>query len=193
MTNCQICKSYAINHDSHGRDGTDENLCDVCYWRKRAQPALADIEQYRMQMAGISTAAYGYWKKGDSIHPDYLTVALGDVADLYTKYDELFQRLLDQPVQPAIAHGWVLVPNEPATPTPDYKECARQATVATGLQTQYPSAWLSIFIREINRWCQHAAQPAQPTELNFCARCGKRLGGTNNIHTCTLPTLKETK
>ena len=72
------------------------------------------------------------------------------------------QVALAQPVQPEQPHGWVLVPNEPATPTPDYKECARQATVATGLQTQYPSAWLSIFIREINRWCQHAAQPVQP-------------------------------
>lgn len=51
-------------------------------------------------------------------------------------------------------HGWVLVPNDPSTPTPDYEECARQATEATGLPSQYPSAWLSIFIREINRWCQ---------------------------------------
>ena len=27
-----------------------------------AQQKLEDIEQYRMQMAGISTAAIGYWK-----------------------------------------------------------------------------------------------------------------------------------
>lgn len=30
------CGSYAINHNCHGRDGSDEDLCDVCYWRKRA-------------------------------------------------------------------------------------------------------------------------------------------------------------
>jgi hypothetical protein len=24
-------------------------------------------------------------------------------------------------------------------------------------------------------------------EQNFCARCGKRLGGIDSIHTCTLP------
>jgi hypothetical protein len=53
--------------------------------------ALESIEQYRMQMAGISTAALGYWKEGDSIHPDYDTVALRDVAKLYVKYDELFK------------------------------------------------------------------------------------------------------
>lgn len=53
---------------------------------------LMDIEQYRLQMAGISTAAIGYWKEGDSIAPDYDTVALRDVAKLYQKYDELFRR-----------------------------------------------------------------------------------------------------
>jgi hypothetical protein len=36
MTQCIICGSYAINHKLHGRDGSDEDLCDVCYWRKRA-------------------------------------------------------------------------------------------------------------------------------------------------------------
>ena len=55
-------------------------------------------------------------------------------------------------------HGWVLIPNEPATPTPDYAECARQATLATGSPSQYPSGWLNIFIREINRWCQQTRQ-----------------------------------
>ena len=52
---------------------------------------LEDVEQYRMQMAGISTAAVGYWKEGDSIHPDYDTPALRDVAKLYTKYDALYK------------------------------------------------------------------------------------------------------
>lgn len=52
---------------------------------------LDDIEQYRLQMAGISTAALGYWKLGDTIHPDYDTPALRDVAALYAKYDELFK------------------------------------------------------------------------------------------------------
>lgn len=55
------------------------------------EPVLQDIEQYRMQMAGISTAALGYWKDGDGIHPDYDTVELRDVAKLYAKYDELYK------------------------------------------------------------------------------------------------------
>ena len=37
MSKCEICGSYAINHHCHGRDGADGDLCDVCYWRKRAE------------------------------------------------------------------------------------------------------------------------------------------------------------
>lgn len=37
MQQCKRCKSWAINHNSHGRDGSDGDLCDVCYWRKRAE------------------------------------------------------------------------------------------------------------------------------------------------------------
>ena len=32
------CGSYAINPSHHGRDPkVDLDLCDVCYWRKRAK------------------------------------------------------------------------------------------------------------------------------------------------------------
>lgn len=37
MGKCKICGSYAINHHLHGRDGSDDDLCDVCFWRKRAK------------------------------------------------------------------------------------------------------------------------------------------------------------
>ena len=37
MEQCKRCGSYAINHHCHGRDGSDVDLCDVCYWRKRAE------------------------------------------------------------------------------------------------------------------------------------------------------------
>ena len=37
MIRCQPCGSYAINDRAHGREaGVDLDLCDVCYWRKRA-------------------------------------------------------------------------------------------------------------------------------------------------------------
>jgi len=38
MINCKNCGSYAINPRLHGRQkGVDLDLCDVCYWRKRAE------------------------------------------------------------------------------------------------------------------------------------------------------------
>jgi len=38
MRTCERCGSYAINPNNHGRDPKkDLNLCDVCYWRKRAE------------------------------------------------------------------------------------------------------------------------------------------------------------
>lgn len=61
-------------------------------------PVLEDIEQYRLQMAGICTAALGYWKNGDNINPNYNTLALRDVAKLYAKYDALYKA-------PAVTHG----------------------------------------------------------------------------------------
>jgi transposase-like protein len=62
-----------------------------------AEPVLQDIEQYRMQMAGISTAALGYWTEADGIHPDYDTVPLRDVAKLYAKYAALHAAAHPQP------------------------------------------------------------------------------------------------
>ena len=56
MINCK-CGSYAINHNAHGRDGSDPDLCDVCYWRSRAEAmrespneqsdVVRDAERYR--------------------------------------------------------------------------------------------------------------------------------------------------
>lgn len=65
----------------------------ICWTPAPAAPApdLQSIEQYRMQMAGISTAALGYWTEEDGIHPDYDTVPLRDVAKLYAKYAALYK------------------------------------------------------------------------------------------------------
>ena len=45
MKKCNRCGSYAVNPGRSGRDDTsDLDLCDVCYWRKRAEQA-AEIER----------------------------------------------------------------------------------------------------------------------------------------------------
>jgi len=75
-------------------------------WHETSIPQLyaenasqaAEIERLRethlLQLAGISTAAMGYHKASDSIHPDFKTTALDDVMELYAKYDALFQAAL---------------------------------------------------------------------------------------------------
>lgn len=100
---------------------------------QQAQPTdLQSIEQYRMQMAGISTAALGYWKEGDSTHPDYDTVALRDVAKLYAKYEELYRKqaqaeavqLVDPHLKAAANYAWQQANEaEQAEAAPQWKCC----------------------------------------------------------------------
>lgn len=44
MKKCK-CGSHAINPHHHGRDDTDMDLCDVCYWRKRANSLQQFLEE----------------------------------------------------------------------------------------------------------------------------------------------------
>ncbi len=49
MKRCK-CGSYAINEDSHGRaPGVDTDLCDVCYWRTRANSHQAQIDELMLE------------------------------------------------------------------------------------------------------------------------------------------------
>jgi hypothetical protein len=66
MTQCNRCLSFAINHHCHGRDGSDPDLCDVCYWRKRAeQPAMQAVNTTakRLQYALDMLVAAGHVRK----------------------------------------------------------------------------------------------------------------------------------
>jgi len=45
---CERCGSYAINPGHHGRTpGEDLHLCDVCFWRSRAEKAEAEAGRLR--------------------------------------------------------------------------------------------------------------------------------------------------
>jgi hypothetical protein len=63
MKNCERCGSYAINHHCHGRDGSDPDLCDVCYWRKRAerQPLMGERIEARMSKQPEALAKLKPW------------------------------------------------------------------------------------------------------------------------------------
>lgn len=69
----------------------DHSPIPVLEVHELTQEDLDASELYRLQMAGICTAAIGYWKIDDSIHPEYKTQALTDVANLYSKYDNQFK------------------------------------------------------------------------------------------------------
>lgn len=63
---CKICSSYAINHGHHGRDGTEPNLCDVCYWREKAKRLLEREKGLREAGNAVLTT----WScGGKSMHP----------------------------------------------------------------------------------------------------------------------------
>lgn len=51
MEKCKRCYSYAISHHCHGRDGSDPQLCDVCFWRKRAELAMQHQETIEEMVA----------------------------------------------------------------------------------------------------------------------------------------------
>lgn len=83
MDKCTRCGSYAINNRLHGRDGSDTDLCDVCYWRKRAEADCIDAKRYRwLRDLGVDGAATGKWLvvyEGLSDHsllPDELDAAI---------------------------------------------------------------------------------------------------------------------
>ena len=80
------CSSDDACRFARERDALQKELAAL----QKKPVVLSDIEQYRMQIAAICTAAIGYWAEGDPIHPDYDTMALRDVARLYAKYAEQY-------------------------------------------------------------------------------------------------------
>lgn len=88
---CVECGSYAINHQLHGRDGSDLDLCDVCYWRKRAAPpqAQGDDDQcaarYRWlrdnrHLGAWFSAGFSHLEYGQNIDADIDEAMIEDVA-----------------------------------------------------------------------------------------------------------------
>jgi hypothetical protein len=57
MPQCD-CGSYAVNHHCHGRDGSDNNLCDVCYWRSRADARAAEVLRLNHNIEVLTNAIW---------------------------------------------------------------------------------------------------------------------------------------
>ena len=57
---CSECGSFAINHQCHGRDGSDGHLCDVCYWRKRAAHSMMCHDEMVAMLERVYEKEWGY-------------------------------------------------------------------------------------------------------------------------------------
>jgi hypothetical protein len=101
---------------------------------------LDDIEQYRLQMAAIGTASFGYWKEGDSIHPDYDTVPLRDVARLYAKYETLFKAQPSDAARDVIAERCRQIEQEGYAPQHDDEHVGGEIAAYAAFYAMPPAA-----------------------------------------------------
>lgn len=130
-------------------------------WRSVRNPKFVMLSSRIVRTPRDAQLILDQWE--DARTPD---ISTAEVEALYASPPLVAQA---QPAQPEAPTGYVVVPMGESTPRPDYDECARQATVATGMPSLRGNPWLNIFIREINRWCEHRAaaplaQPAQEAE-----------------------------
>ena len=80
---CKICGSMAINPHTLGRDNADLDLCDVCYWRKRAngaKPTLSDV------LAKIVTKSENSIEFSDSAGDLCAVIRVSDVKEILSEY-----------------------------------------------------------------------------------------------------------
>ena len=75
MQRCKRCHSWAINEKMHGRiEGTDSDLCDVCYWRARAEGASKD--EVIAKILAAYKEHYSFPPQGESHMTDVLDEAI---------------------------------------------------------------------------------------------------------------------
>lgn len=75
MHSCKRCGSYAINDHHHGRErGVDLDLCDVCYWRKRAEDAASKRDAAYLSVADVDQAGDVYANDGEDWFVKHATV-----------------------------------------------------------------------------------------------------------------------
>ena len=53
ITHCRECGSPEINHNLHSRDGSEPELCDVCFWRSKALKYKHIIQETSQQIMNL--------------------------------------------------------------------------------------------------------------------------------------------
>ena len=57
------CGSFAINPSKHDRDASNNDLCDVCYWKDRAEKAEQQAAQYKETLLVVNKLLTGIRKR----------------------------------------------------------------------------------------------------------------------------------
>jgi hypothetical protein len=57
---CKNCGSFAINHNLHGRDGSEPELCDVCYWREKCLEQQKENLKLLQEIDGVVSESIIY-------------------------------------------------------------------------------------------------------------------------------------
>ena len=86
------CGSYAVNHHCHGRDGTRDDLCDVCFWRVRAEFAETELARLRELLANAYTPKPLEWGYGTDIYGKRYARYTGNGITLQVQYDSEIAR-----------------------------------------------------------------------------------------------------
>jgi hypothetical protein len=73
MKQCKRCNSQAINPHTHGRQkDVDLNLCDVCYWRKRAEVQSDTLLQNALVVAATAYCVAIEHEESPTVQQKYL-------------------------------------------------------------------------------------------------------------------------
>jgi hypothetical protein len=118
---CTRCQSYDINPNQKGRDNTRLDLCDVCYWRDRAETAEKRPERgqlaldvYMRVCVAMDSHPHEEAESGDAL-ADILGVILsGGTLSLSDPFSERECVLLDilQDLYPPEHALWSIIYNE---------------------------------------------------------------------------------
>ena len=66
------CGSFAINPSKRDRDAGNNDLCDVCYWKDRAEKAEQQAAQYKEALLAVNKLLIGIKKRNqDSYISDF--------------------------------------------------------------------------------------------------------------------------
>ena len=112
---CERCGSAAINPHLHGRDKIDLDLCDVCYWRKRAEYFLecAEVREKRL----CAERLHSILSMSAEEH-----LARGDKEGYMRKRKEALSALFGEEVVEKLFAGEDVAAQELMDATPTYQE-----------------------------------------------------------------------